>query len=68
MPFDGQDYKALVKQITSGDYREPTKLSGKLHRVELLQCVPFVCCYKTSRKLITDPMLFKFMLVLNLLY
>uniref|UniRef100_A0A7M4EW99 non-specific serine/threonine protein kinase n=2 Tax=Crocodylus porosus TaxID=8502 RepID=A0A7M4EW99_CROPO len=27
MPFDGQDYKTLVKQITSGDYREPTKLS-----------------------------------------
>ncbi|NXV71880.1 NUAK2 kinase, partial [Atlantisia rogersi] len=27
MPFDGHDYKTLVKQITSGDYREPTKLS-----------------------------------------
>nr|XP_056700809.1 NUAK family SNF1-like kinase 2 [Euleptes europaea] len=27
MPFDGQDYKTLVKQITSGNYREPTKLS-----------------------------------------
>ncbi|KAM8795867.1 NUAK family SNF1-like kinase 2 [Eudromia elegans] len=27
MPFDGRDYKTLVKQITSGDYREPTKLS-----------------------------------------
>uniref|UniRef100_A0A8D0H568 non-specific serine/threonine protein kinase n=1 Tax=Sphenodon punctatus TaxID=8508 RepID=A0A8D0H568_SPHPU len=27
MPFDGQDYKTLVKQITSGDYREPTKVS-----------------------------------------
>ncbi|NXE50349.1 NUAK2 kinase, partial [Casuarius casuarius] len=27
MPFDGQDYKTLVKQITNGDYREPTKLS-----------------------------------------
>ncbi|XP_033008706.1 NUAK family SNF1-like kinase 2 [Lacerta agilis] len=27
MPFDGQDYKTLVKQISSGDYREPTKLS-----------------------------------------
>ncbi|XP_062450988.1 NUAK family SNF1-like kinase 2 [Rhea pennata] len=27
MPFDGQDYKTLVKQITSGDYREPAKLS-----------------------------------------
>uniref|UniRef100_K7FPW0 non-specific serine/threonine protein kinase n=1 Tax=Pelodiscus sinensis TaxID=13735 RepID=K7FPW0_PELSI len=27
MPFDGQDYKTLVKQITSGEYREPTKLS-----------------------------------------
>ncbi|XP_020653050.3 NUAK family SNF1-like kinase 2 [Pogona vitticeps] len=27
MPFDSHDYKTLVKQITSGDYREPTKLS-----------------------------------------
>ncbi|XP_039910006.1 NUAK family SNF1-like kinase 2 [Hirundo rustica] len=27
MPFDGHDHKTLVKQITSGDYREPTKLS-----------------------------------------
>ncbi|NXN92834.1 NUAK2 kinase, partial [Rhinopomastus cyanomelas] len=27
MPFDGQDYKTLVKQITNGDYRAPTKLS-----------------------------------------
>ncbi|NXY92612.1 NUAK2 kinase, partial [Alcedo cyanopectus] len=27
MPFDGHDYKTLVKQITSGEYREPTKLS-----------------------------------------
>ncbi|NXN78790.1 NUAK2 kinase, partial [Bombycilla garrulus] len=27
MPFDGHDYKTLVKQISSGDYREPTKLS-----------------------------------------
>ncbi|NXU80813.1 NUAK2 kinase, partial [Oreotrochilus melanogaster] len=27
MPFDGHDYKTLVKQITNGDYREPTKLS-----------------------------------------
>ncbi|XP_074833482.1 NUAK family SNF1-like kinase 2 [Carettochelys insculpta] len=27
MPFDGQDYKTLVKQITSGEYREPAKPS-----------------------------------------
>ncbi|KAM6453686.1 NUAK family SNF1-like kinase 2 [Liasis olivaceus] len=27
MPFDGHDYKTLVKQITRGDYKEPTKLS-----------------------------------------
>ncbi|NXA27746.1 NUAK2 kinase, partial [Ibidorhyncha struthersii] len=32
MPFDGHDYKTLVKQITSGDYREPTKLSEWLRR------------------------------------
>ncbi|XP_013911581.1 PREDICTED: NUAK family SNF1-like kinase 2 [Thamnophis sirtalis] len=30
MPFDSHDYKTLVKQITRGDYKEPTKLSGKL--------------------------------------
>ncbi|XP_038605050.1 NUAK family SNF1-like kinase 2 [Tachyglossus aculeatus] len=27
MPFDGQDYKTLVKQISNGEYREPTKPS-----------------------------------------
>ncbi|KAF4801290.1 NUAK family SNF1-like kinase 2 [Turdus rufiventris] len=27
MPFDGHDYKTLVKQITSGEYREPPKVS-----------------------------------------
>lgn len=29
MPFDGQDHKTLVKQISSGAYREPTKPSGE---------------------------------------
>lgn len=29
MPFDGQDHKTLVKQISSGAYREPLKPSGK---------------------------------------
>ncbi|MBN3304471.1 NUAK2 kinase, partial [Amia calva] len=27
MPFDGQDYKNLVQQITSGEYREPPRPS-----------------------------------------
>ncbi|KAK2821123.1 hypothetical protein Q7C36_020466 [Tachysurus vachellii] len=27
MPFDGQDYKTLVRQISRGDYRKPTKRS-----------------------------------------
>ncbi|XP_078277043.1 NUAK family SNF1-like kinase 2 [Rhinoraja longicauda] len=27
MPFDGHDYKNLVKQITNGEYRKPTKPS-----------------------------------------
>ncbi|XP_069798090.1 NUAK family SNF1-like kinase 1 isoform X2 [Narcine bancroftii] len=27
MPFDGHDYKNLVKQITNGEYREPTRPS-----------------------------------------
>lgn len=38
MPFDGHDYKTLVKQITSGDYREPTKLSGR--QTPTTPCVP----------------------------
>lgn len=29
MPFDGQDHKMLVKQISNGAYREPPKPSGK---------------------------------------
>lgn len=43
MPFDGHDYKTLVKQITSGDYREPTKLSGRATPIPLpvpCPCVP----------------------------
>ncbi|KAJ8258824.1 hypothetical protein COCON_G00178360 [Conger conger] len=27
MPFDGQDYRNLIRQISSGDYRKPTKPS-----------------------------------------
>lgn len=38
MPFDGHDYKTLVKQITNGDYREPTKLSGR--QTPTTPCVP----------------------------
>lgn len=29
MPFDGQDHKTLVKQISNGSYREPAKPSGE---------------------------------------
>lgn len=29
MPFDGQDHKNLVQQISTGNYRKPTKPSGK---------------------------------------
>lgn len=28
MPFDGQDYKNLVRQISTGNYRKPLKPSG----------------------------------------
>lgn len=28
MPFDGHDYRTLVRQISTGDYRKPTKPSG----------------------------------------
>lgn len=43
MPFDGHDYKTLVKQITSGDYREPTKLSGRQTPAALLGPPPAPC-------------------------
>ena len=29
MPFDGSNFKRLVKQITTGDYYEPKQPSGK---------------------------------------
>jgi len=29
MPFDGSNFKRLVKQITTGDYYEPKKPSGR---------------------------------------
>lgn len=29
MPFDGQDHKTLVKQISNGAYRQPPKPSGE---------------------------------------
>lgn len=32
MPFDGSNFKRLVKQITQGDYYEPKKPSRKLQR------------------------------------
>lgn len=28
MPFDGFDHKNLIRQISSGEYREPTQPSG----------------------------------------
>lgn len=28
MPFDGHDYRTLVRQISSGDYSKPSKPSG----------------------------------------
>lgn len=28
MPFDGHDYRTLVRQISTGNYRKPTKPSG----------------------------------------
>ena len=30
MPFDGSNFKRLVKQITTGDYYEPKQPSGKI--------------------------------------
>lgn len=28
MPFDGGDHKNLIRQISNGDYKEPTQSSG----------------------------------------
>ncbi|KTG47078.1 hypothetical protein cypCar_00028990 [Cyprinus carpio] len=55
MPFDGQDHKKLVQQISTGNYRKPTKPSGealKLYRRQpKLKRLPLctVCSiYKTN--------------------
>lgn len=29
MPFDGHDHRNLVRQISTGEYRKPTKPSGE---------------------------------------
>lgn len=29
MPFDGGDHKNLIRQISNGEYKEPTQSSGK---------------------------------------
>lgn len=29
MPFDGGDHKNLIRQISNGEYREPTQSSGR---------------------------------------
>lgn len=34
MPFDGHDYRTLVRQISTGDYRKPTKPSGKYSHLD----------------------------------
>lgn len=32
MPFDGGDHKNLIRQISNGEYREPTQSSGEEYR------------------------------------
>ena len=38
MPFDGSNFKRLVKQITTGDYYEPKQPAGK--DLEMLFATP----------------------------
>ena len=33
MPFDGSNFKRLVKQITTGDYYEPKQPSSKIFKI-----------------------------------
>lgn len=40
MPFDGFDHKNLIRQISSGEYREPTQPSGACPMRECLVCLP----------------------------
>lgn len=42
MPFDGHDYKTLVRQISTGDYRKPTKPSGIYSLSVLLNRTPIL--------------------------
>lgn len=36
MPFDGFDHKNLIRQISSGEYREPTQPSGASREAQRL--------------------------------
>lgn len=42
MPFDGHDYKTLVRQISTGDYRKPTKPSGTHRSLTVCQLRAFI--------------------------
>ncbi len=36
MPFDGGDHKNLIRQISNGEYKEPTQSSGTANSVFIL--------------------------------
>jgi hypothetical protein len=36
MPFDGSNFKRLVKQITTGDYYEPKKPAGNTFETKFI--------------------------------
>lgn len=66
MPFDGGDHKNLIRQISNGEYKEPTQSSGKAEsfpstqkqlvnffsKTYIILCGNFILCLSDARGLI----------------
>lgn len=39
MPFDGGDHKNLIRQISNGEYKEPTQSSGTAKNLFIVFCI-----------------------------
>lgn len=44
MPFDGGDHKNLIRQISNGEYKEPTQSSGTAGTSVCISFFLFFCC------------------------
>lgn len=50
MPFDGGDHKNLIRQISNGEYKEPTQSSGT---ARIFVCIsPVFFCHAQEKHLI----------------